>query len=83
MYTSLSLSIYIYIYICIHVYVYIYIYIEREIYICIHIYIYIYIYTCRPGDGLFAQPPGKEGLNRMIMTTSPSPPTKSFPTKSP
>ena len=80
-YIYICMCVYTYIHICIYIYTGIYIYICMCMYICIYIYIYIYIYLlavlCLGGS------------RRLVPTRSPgfsdtpSPPTKSFPTKSP
>ena len=51
-------------------------------YVYIYIYIYIYIYTCIPVLGTDGMP-GPQLLRAFGPITMPSPPTKSFPTKSP
>ena len=59
-------------YVCMCKYIYTYhIYIYIYIYLCVYIYIYIHKYICVPKARI------------VFAGNTPSPPTKSFPTKSP
>ena len=71
-YLSLSLSL------SISLSIYIYIYIYTHIYMCIYIYIYIYI-----AEFYFNVEMSNQRACKILHSITPSPPTKSFPTKSP
>ena len=76
---------YIYIYIHIHIYIYIYnyIYISLSLYIYIHIYIYIYNQQVHEADVAGLGRHVERAVALPVLEATPSPPTKSFPTKSP